>query len=75
MALASDEQNIIEVITLVNLANLAAPQSVVIIPPGLENLYLTSIQNYFSEPIGLFPDISQLAKTRIVSGEATIIAG
>lgn len=73
MPLAPGVQNIVEVITLSNLANLTAPIPILVIPAGLADLYITTIQNNVNDNIGLAPDIQQLVKSLIINDEVLII--
>ena len=73
MPLGPGVQNIVEVITLSNLANLTAPIPTLVIPAGLEDLYITTIKNNVSDNIGLAPDVQQLVKSLIVNNEVLII--
>lgn len=73
MPIASDAQNLVDVITYSNLANLTSPTPTLIIPPGLENLFITTIQNNLTTNLLLSPDIQQLVKTLITNNQVTII--
>lgn len=73
MPLTPDSQNIVEVITLSNLGNLTSSKPTLVIPAGLENFYVTAIQNNLTNNLGLSPDIQQLVKTLITNQQVTII--
>lgn len=73
MPIASDAQNLIDVITISNLGNLTSSTPTLIIPPGLETLFLTTIQNNLTTNLLFAPDIQQLVKTLIVNNQVTII--
>jgi hypothetical protein len=75
MPIAQDSQNIVEVISLSNLGNLTAPNPTVVIPPGLETFYISTVKNNLTTNIQLAPDVQQLVKTVISTNQATIIPG
>lgn len=73
MPISPDTQNIVDVITLQNLGNLTSPNPTLVIPAGLNDLYLTTIRNNLSTSLLLAPDVQQLVKTLIATNQVTII--
>ncbi|MGI6092674.1 MAG: hypothetical protein GX348_05040 [Veillonellaceae bacterium] len=73
MPLAPGVRNIVEVITLSNLGNLTAPIPILVIPAGLADLYISTVQNNVNDDLGLAPDIQQLVKSLIINNEVVII--
>lgn len=73
MPIAQDAQNLIDTITLSNLSNLNSPNPTLIIPPGLADFYISTIQNNLANPLLMPADIQQLVKTLITNNQVTII--
>jgi hypothetical protein len=67
-----DLQNIITTITYSNLSNLAAPTPTLRIPAGLENLYITTVFNNFTD-FGIPADIQDVVKKALTSSDLIII--
>lgn len=65
-------QDIITIITYSNLSNLAAPTPTLVIPAGLENLYITSVFNNFTS-FGLPTDVQDVVKRALTSSNLVII--
>lgn len=73
MPISQDAQNLIDTITLSNLGNLTSPNPTLIIPPGLTDFYISTIQNNLANPLLMPSDIQQLVKTLIANNQVTII--
>lgn len=69
MALTSDINNLIEVITLNSLSSLASPTPTIILPSGFQIFFDTTIKNNLGANLGLAPDIQQLLKTLVTDNQ------
>jgi hypothetical protein len=72
MPLSSDIQNIITIITYSNLSNLTAPTPTLVLPSGLENLYVTTVFNNFND-FGLPTDIQNIVQEALTNSTIIII--
>jgi hypothetical protein len=71
MPLSKDLFDIIETITITNLANLTAPNPTLILPIGLDGLYTEVVTNNFDD-LGLPSDVQDVV-TAVVTNNPNLV--